>query len=67
MKYLMSKELINKNVFLCHKKNLVSFERWDGLKDEKLKYYESLLKHLSSKGRIHEKLYIGENCLKRWK
>ena len=38
----MTKKFINKNIFPCHKnlnwkiltKNLVTFKRWDGVKDE---------------------------------
>ena len=41
---LTTKKIINKKVFLCHNyefklgnvaKNLVTFKRWDGVKDEK--------------------------------
>ena len=32
-------------------KNLATFKRWDGVKDEKFKYYGSSLKNLIFKGR----------------
>ena len=45
----MAKKFINKNVFLCHNlefinceiltKNLVTFKRWGGVKDEKLWFF----------------------------
>ena len=32
-------------------KNLVTFKRWDGLKDETFKYHEGSLKNLTFRGR----------------
>ena len=45
---------MNKNVFLCYNyilsKNLVTFKRWDWVKDEKFEYYGSSLKSLIFRG-----------------
>ena len=49
-------------------KNLVTFQRWDGIKDEKLKYLSGSMKTLtfSGKGRGPRKTNIeGGDCLKR--
>ena len=40
----MAKKVYNQNVFLCHNyefklRNLVTFKRWNRVKDEKFKYY----------------------------
>ena len=48
----MAKKIINKNVFLCHDKraeistkNLVTFNRRDGVNDKKFYYYGTSLKN----------------------
>ena len=45
-------------------KNLITFKRWDEIKDEKIEYYEGSLKNQIFRG-VHKKQYIGGNCLKR--
>ena len=47
-------------------KNLVTFKRWNGVKDEKFQYYEGSLKNpIFRKGGVHEKPMHRGNCLKR--
>ena len=46
-------------------KNLVTFKRWDGVKDEKFEYYMGSLKNPIFRG-VTKNQYIGGNCLKRW-
>ena len=46
-------------------KNLVTFKRWDGVKDEKFKCYGDSLKNLIFRGGLVKKQYIVRNCLKR--
>ena len=42
-------------------KNLVTFKRWDGVKDEKLEYYGGSPKNPIFRGGVHEKpIYKGE-------
>ena len=42
-------------------KNLVTFKRWDGVKDEKFEYYGGSLKNPIFRGGVNEKLiYRGE-------
>ena len=36
-------------------KNLVTFKRWDGVKDEKFFYYGGSLECLIFRGQVHEK------------
>ena len=36
-------------------KNLVTFKRWDGVKDEKFFYYGGSLENLIFRGQVHEK------------
>ena len=39
--------------------NLVTFKRWDRVKDEKFRYYERSLKNLIFRVKVHEKtIYI---------
>ena len=45
-------------------KNLVTFKRWDGVKDEKFKRYGDSLKNLIFRGGLTKKQYIVRNCLK---
>ena len=47
-------------------KNLVTFKRWDEIKDEKLYYYGGSLKNPTFRERIHEKpIHAGELSKKR--
>ena len=48
-------------------KNLVTFKRWDGVKDEKCKYYEGSLKNLMFRGVVgsQKNQYVGVNSIKR--
>ena len=46
-------------------KNLVTFKKWNGVKDEKFQYYRGSLKNLISTGWFTKRQYIGGNCLKR--
>ena len=46
-------------------KNLVTFKRWDGIKDEKFEYYGGSLKYLIFRGEFTKNQYIGGNYLKR--
>ena len=46
-------------------KNLVTFKRLDGIKDEKNWYYEVHWKIQFLRGRVYEKPIYRENCLKR--
>ena len=46
-------------------RSLVTFKRWDGVKDEKFQYDEVSLKNLVFRGREgHEKSIHRGNCLK---
>ena len=67
----MVKKFINKNIFLCHNKEiltkgLVIFKRWYGVKDEKFDCYGGSLKKSIFRGGegFKKKQYILENCLK---
>ena len=44
--------------------NLVTFKRWDGVKDEKFYYYGGSLRNLIFT-RVHEKPIYKRNCLKK--
>ena len=48
-------------------KNLATFKRWDGIRDEKLKYYGGSLKNpiFRSKGSRKTNILGGRDCLKR--
>ena len=50
-------------------KNLVTFKRWDGVKDENFEYYGDSLKNtifvLGEGGGFTKNQYISVNCLKR--
>ena len=50
-------------------KNLVTFKRWDGIKDEKFEHYGGSLKNPiftgGGGGRVHKKTIHKRNCLKR--
>ena len=45
--------------------NLVTFKRWDGVKDEKFQYYGSSLKNSISRG-VLKNHYTGGNSIKGW-
>ena len=46
-------------------KNLVTFKRWGGVKDEKFEYYGGSLKNPIFRGEgFTKKQYIGGDCLK---
>ena len=40
-------------------KNLGTFKRWDGVKDEKFEYYEGSLKNMNFRGWFTKNQYIG--------
>ena len=46
-------------------KNLATFKRWDGVKDEKFYYYGGSLKNPIYKWGFMKNKYTGWNCLKR--
>ena len=68
----MTKKFINKNIFPCHKnlnwkiltKNLVTFKRWDGVKDEKFNIMGENLEIWFLGGVHEEPIYRGKlwNC-----
>ena len=45
--------------------NLVTFKRWDGVKDEKFEYYGSSLKNAIFNGGHEKPIYMGGGGLKR--
>ena len=53
----MAKKVYNQNWEILTK-NLINFKRWDGVKDEKFKYYIGSLKNLIFSG-FTENQYIG--------
>ena len=59
----MTKKFINRIIFSfitknCNQeiltKNLVTFKRWDGVKDKKFQYYEGSLKSPIFRGLVHK-------------
>ena len=45
--------------------SLVTFPRWDGVKDEKFEYYSGWPKNPIFRKGVHEKPIYEEGCLKR--
>ena len=45
--------------------SLVTFPRWDGVKDEKFEYYSGSPKNPIFRKGVHEKPIYREGCLKR--